>query len=444
MLRISILIVCLLPAIKTLPQEPGREFRYYDSLTFSLYEKGDWQELLQQAKLATDRGLDYYYLQMRIAVAYFKLKNYARSSDHLIKALSFNQSDPVALEYLFYCYLYTGKFYQSWTVLSKISEKDRLRIKAESLIRRSSLTIETYYQKASTESIIQDPDSNFENPPSGGSHPVPRSFINNAAYLSFVPGNRFAMVLSYNNLIKENYLHYFDGLTVSDLPYQRILQDQFYTRLSFFSDKSLSISPSFHFISNRYPYPYVSYSSTGYSTGTYTVNTRGFTAGFELSVKNSFLFYTAGIIYSDMNEIRQLQASIGITYYPFGNAGLYFGNNISGLSETEPGSQIRMVPELFMGFSLNDKVWLDLSGTIGDMRNYTRENGLIIYNSADYLTHKYFLNISVPVFKNSMIVYCGAGLSESISELTTFDGSDNNVKLGYKNRSITGGISWKF
>ena len=54
-------------------------------------------------------GFDYFYLRMRIGIAYYEEKKYDLAAPHFDKALQFNSGDELALEYLYYCYLFTSR-----------------------------------------------------------------------------------------------------------------------------------------------------------------------------------------------------------------------------------------------------------------------------------------------------------------------------------------------
>ncbi len=76
--------------------------------TYQLLEKGSYNELIEYSKKVLDNDIDFFYLRLRLGIAYFKLNNYKLAVYHLEKSLEFNSDDEVALEYLYYSYLYSG------------------------------------------------------------------------------------------------------------------------------------------------------------------------------------------------------------------------------------------------------------------------------------------------------------------------------------------------
>ncbi len=79
-----------------------------DKETYSLYIQGNWNELIKQGKKALKNGIDYYYLRVRMGVAYYHLGKYRLAIKHLLKANKTNQLDPFVNEYLVYSYLAVG------------------------------------------------------------------------------------------------------------------------------------------------------------------------------------------------------------------------------------------------------------------------------------------------------------------------------------------------
>ncbi|MCA1746173.1 MAG: tetratricopeptide repeat protein, partial [Bacteroidales bacterium] len=80
-----------------------------DTTTYNQYLRGDWKELTISGKEALDAGIDYYYLQMRMAYAWFSMGRYRQAIKYYRNALGHNSHDPIANEYLYYAYKYSGR-----------------------------------------------------------------------------------------------------------------------------------------------------------------------------------------------------------------------------------------------------------------------------------------------------------------------------------------------
>jgi tetratricopeptide (TPR) repeat protein len=88
-------------------------FAYYDSLTFDAYQRGDWQRLISTGKNALSAGYDYYYLRMRLGIAYLESFNTAKAEKQFRKALIWNKDDSNARLFLFKSLSYQMKIVEA-------------------------------------------------------------------------------------------------------------------------------------------------------------------------------------------------------------------------------------------------------------------------------------------------------------------------------------------
>jgi hypothetical protein len=78
--------------------------------SYQLYENKKWADLETFGKTSIAAGFDYYYLRMRIGIAFYEEGKYIPAQKHFEAALKYNADDVVALEYLYYCYIYTARY----------------------------------------------------------------------------------------------------------------------------------------------------------------------------------------------------------------------------------------------------------------------------------------------------------------------------------------------
>ncbi len=81
--------------------------------SYQLYTDKNWTELIKFGNKSIDKDYDYFYLRMRVAIAYYEKKNYCLAEFNFRKALAYNSTDDLALEYLYYCYVFTGRMEDS-------------------------------------------------------------------------------------------------------------------------------------------------------------------------------------------------------------------------------------------------------------------------------------------------------------------------------------------
>jgi hypothetical protein len=444
MFRTIFTIILFSVSLTSIGQMPG-SFRYDDSLTYSLYMENRWNDLLTEGLNAVKKGNDYYYMRMRIGIAYYEKHNYAMAAKQFRKALVFNANDQIALEYLFYTYYLSGSQSMAFALVPSLYPENRERILEESDFRKNSLTFESFYSDALTDNILSDPDSYFSDY-EPGSQIATKYFLNNEIYASHIIGNNVSYFHSFTNLIKDNYLHYFDGTNKAHLFPQRIVQNQYYGSLNIFSATGWLLSPSFHFLTTGYPQ--VTFSSgMNPSLITYKVRSNGYFAG--LAVTKSLGYVVIGLEsgFADLNQAKRLQETISMMVYPLGNTTFYFGGRISGGKDLKINrSGIILAGGYSAGFSIAGKVWFEFSGLTGDLKNYADQNGLYIYNSADILKSRLTGRMILPVNKTGLTIYAGGGISSYSSEFISEGGSVSEIanKLNYNSNNFIGGISWKF
>lgn len=81
---------------------------YVDSLSYDLYLKGDWKELTKLGKKSMRKGIDFYYLKLRLGHAYFEQGKYLKAIPYFEDAYKINPDYEFTQKYLYYSYLYSG------------------------------------------------------------------------------------------------------------------------------------------------------------------------------------------------------------------------------------------------------------------------------------------------------------------------------------------------
>ena len=84
--RIILVIFLLMVSFRGMADHPPN-FKTVDSLSYDLYEKGEWKALIRFGKNAINQGFDYYYLRMRIGIAYYESEKYLLALEHFRKSL---------------------------------------------------------------------------------------------------------------------------------------------------------------------------------------------------------------------------------------------------------------------------------------------------------------------------------------------------------------------
>ncbi len=61
-------------------------YKTVDEETYRFYMNGNWKDLINSGKNALKNNIDYYYLRMRIGIAYYETKRYMQAAKHFEKA----------------------------------------------------------------------------------------------------------------------------------------------------------------------------------------------------------------------------------------------------------------------------------------------------------------------------------------------------------------------
>lgn len=423
-------------------------FSEIDTETYRLYLERDWNELIRAGRDALKKDIDYYYLRMRIGIAYHEKKNYKTAQNHFRRALGMNQGDPVALEYLYYAYLLAGQTQQAALLYKDFPESLKERIPPPELKPVNRISAEYLYSHLYSDDPINDPGT-FENLPLGVWQ-ITRSFhnLNVSMNHQMHPGTSFTHAYTYMG--KSNFYYFNDGLLPFGVDGQKIRQHQYYLSPSFTLRGGLVISPAFHYLRISYQIPYLTGASPGPGGGNNIGYTEDFTnqmvGGFALALnRGPFRFDLKGI-YSSLNRADQVTASAGLTWYPLGNMDLYLGAGLhSHIPDLDKGDLV-LIPDGMAGFGIASKVWIEISGSYGDMQNYTESNGYIIYNGLDWMRYKVLGNLIVPLTGKGSVLYAGARFAGYENRFIPLypDQTALPENLTYTGLSVFGGLSWKF
>jgi tetratricopeptide (TPR) repeat protein len=125
--------------------------------SYQLYNDKNWPELIKYGNMAVKKGFDYFYLQIRMGIAYYEKKNYALATVHFQKALKFNSGDELAQEYLYYCYVFMGRTDDSKKLSKQFSPDLAQKIATNKLHSINFILLEgaTKINKATTYKNIQ-------------------------------------------------------------------------------------------------------------------------------------------------------------------------------------------------------------------------------------------------------------------------------------------------
>jgi len=429
-------------------QEQG-SFSRYDSETYRYYLEQKWDSLIHTGKEALRDEIDYYYLRMRLGIAYYSKRNYRKAATHFTRALEWNHQDPAALEYLYYCRIYAGQKEQADLLRKRFRGDLALKMPPPQPAFFGMSGIEYLYSHNLNREILENPDE-FVSAPVPGVRYITSGFSNISASLSNAIAPGISLEHAYTFLSKKNLYDYFDGISRYMTTAQQVRQHQYYLSPRLTTLSGLTLIPAFHVI--RLRYQVFADAGTGYQGGNNMIlvfqEKTDFLAGLALKQRIGPVDIHLGGYFTELNDMEQIQSRTGLTWYPLGNLNFYAGGFANSLYRIGTGEgTLNFIPEILIGFSIAEKVWIELNASSGEMDQYVENYGAIIYNSyGENPGKKAGLSVSVPVSKTGSMLYLGGRWAEYRSRFIPFDPGlvDQGNAITYHTISIYGGLSWKF
>lgn len=354
--------------------------------SYQLYIDKNWSELIQFGNNAIDKGFDYYYLQLRVGIAYYEKKNYALAEGYFLNALKFNSDDELLLEYVYYCYLLNGRYDEARKWSRKFSPGLAEKIGTDKQSSVSLIMIEGGSKKTDQPGYYNEvtkTNSNYFNPPIyfhlGLNH-----YVKNKASLFHA--------LTYFN--QETFIN-------------KVSQSQYFLKISVPIKNNWTLSPSLHLIHikttteiktlPKQPMPGIGPPKR--PEPTFNVTQSNYFVGSLMAQKTiKKIVLGIGTTVSNMNNKTQFINSGFLSYAPFGNSKLILG--CAGYLHTIDSYQTSygaVVPYLY--YQPFNKLSLKLSYMHNEKNNFIEENGYLVNNSADVTQTRYSALINLNISK---------------------------------------------
>ncbi len=425
------------------------DFASLDKATYEFYLEKDWKNLIVYGKWGLQNDFDYYYLRMRLGIAYYEQKQYRKAIGHFLKALKFNPKEPTALEYLYYSYLFSGRSTDAQALVSSFPQ---------SLKNRLSLTDKTALTSFSIHNTYRwNPD--YNDLISGFTLPLEltvdgwQAIEKNLNYFTFrfehQVGYKFSLSHGYGYLTKMRNMLVKNNTNIISYTNDRFNQYQVFLSGNLSLLSSLSLKLTVHYLNLRPK----TYESSSWGGGAYSNNYNStvipennwlgyLSSNFDLGL---FTFH-GGIGLSNLNKKVQLQKDFILSFFPLGNLNLY---SITKISHQSNYYQSVVYDDHFVwdqtfGFKLFDPVWLEWYGTWGELSNYAVLDGMVIYNDINPIQSKFGINLLVPLAEKGIefsILYEYLWAESRFSPISGEPPGINNG-INHHIHSITGGIKW--
>jgi hypothetical protein len=394
-----------------------------------LYFNKSWSKLIEYGESAIKQGYDYYYMRVRVGVAYYEQKKYIKAIKHFEKALKFNSVNPVALEYLYYSYVFSGRANEARALKSCFSEDMEKYIKTpknkilESVYAEGGYTVTNLNSQFSTIDI--DDSYNIY-----GEATIMKDMTYFNVSLNHQLTNKLTVFQGYSNIgidfsrdIKINNKDTIDNYKLAQHDYymSAIMQ------LSHFT-----ISPAFHFINVSFGKLNAQYDSQNSKYIFSKKDTSFVNYATSLSISKSIGIFTYGLTggFSQLNGMSQIQVGGSLTYFPFGTTNFYGTSTLVYLNEN---STNRLIESQKLGVKVFPKLWAEGAMTYGNLQNYAGDK--ILYKCGVALLSTISKHIEL-----SLRYDCFNRENTYYSMNSSFQ--IESVHVDYKTQSIIGGLKW--
>ncbi len=445
-LRLGVTILLMMHAHAIFAQETAPELHRIDSITWAHYSNGEWSQLIDEGTKAINEGIDYFYLRMRVGIAFYEMKNYRRAIPHFKKAKEFNPPDKSAVEYLYLSYLLGGRPQDAQKIIPELGKAARERLAAS----ETKIVEEIYIEGGPAFAGNQNLGGNQK-----GRHRETSDTIYNGSYyydnvyyghaglrLRLHPAVSLYQGYSYVEAPFTEKISYM-GEAVPDFQYST-KQHEYYANLSINLPGKILATPAFHMLWLEYALRVDMYDPEidGLVYDTVYENEQMYVASLSLKKDISIFAVEAGGTYGDFGHMVHKQLSLAGYVYPFGNLDLYAKTGITHMWNENEG---RWIFHQMVGWSPVSGLWLEGSGTFGQLQDYAEQNAFIIYNAPEEIIYKIEGTVMVEV-SSKIELSMRYRLLERVNRYLAYTSYEDFTfeYTNYHYHTLIGGIKWKF
>jgi hypothetical protein len=133
--RIGIIAALFLFVLNVSAQKK-MNFIEVDSTSYQLFQQQKWVELIDYSTRSRKQGIDFFYLQVRTGIAFFKLGKYRAASKWFLKAYKNDQQFEWLQEYVYYSLVYSGRKTEAMKLANdfSVTMKDKIGFKKSKLL----------------------------------------------------------------------------------------------------------------------------------------------------------------------------------------------------------------------------------------------------------------------------------------------------------------------
>lgn len=432
-------------------------FAEIDKQTYQSYLDEDWAKIIEIGEKGISQNIDYYYLRMRLGIAYYETKVYEKAIVHFKKALEFNSDDALVYEYLWYSYLYLEDEDSAWKLSENFSPELKQKLNIRDVKFLNSISFDSGY------SFNNDFDE-LKTYESGSiiAHAYEKklfkSQMHNNLLMSFNFSRRLSLTAAYTNLnIKSYQLSVIDLTDVYEGDYLT-KQNQFYAKLNYYNRKKSNLYIAFNYLPNTSSEQVLKIDTSTIPANISVIErdtkTNSFAGTIGIRKTKNLITQNTFLSYSNLNFFKQLQVGYSLLGYFNKKKHAYFSGQLVLWNEPNPNSLrgrrgsakpiSRFMFEPTLGFRIS-KVWISGFATIGAIKNYVEGDALIVNNNRDVIKFRTGTTIFVPVNKHFDFMLKGLMYNSESDDIITYTLANVGYNTyTYKSFYIIGSLQYKF
>ncbi len=438
-------------------------YRSVEERTYRYYLDQQWDSLVATGKAGLHNDIDYYYLRIRMGIAYFHKGKISRAIRQLNKAEGFNAGDSTALEYLYYSYKsYNRPLYQS-AVAKRFNVTTRKRVLEQYPLHRNSFSPRAGYQfdqalRADNNTLIGRPLYNLY-----GEIDYPMDFtFFGMDYRHYFGGVALNIAYEHFDSHREKRSVLAKGVITSKY---NVSEHHLYANTEVSVKNKLTIIPAVQYQYVTYPKYNAVWNATdsiySFPITNYSYNNLIGSMGFYKDVGPVSLGLT--VSYSNLYKKNIFQGAFLFTWFPLGNMNLYTTTTVAWMQMPGYGNgngrgkgkghqtaanssadKSHAVIEELVGGRIGKKFWLEGQFAYNGLRGYNKDNATIVFNNNEQVN--YLVGIT-GVYEVSKVLELSLGYQFSQKELTGTHYTATSVYVTDKylnnSQTIFGGIKWK-
>lgn len=417
-----------------------------DKETYNLLMEKDYKKMIEVGKTALKEGIDFYYLQLRMGIAYYELHNYEMAIPYFVKAQNMNAADELNLAYLYFSYLFSNRTEEADLLAQHFPETLQTKIGYKAhFIEKVSVDAGTLF----TPNYNTYKDYDFLGTKNKA---MKGTFYSNVYFGSALIDSRISSRIRIKNSVS-----YYSN-TANDIFQTKNLFNQTINNQVFSNINHLL---QYNLVGSAYlGKGWTLYTGGGIYYSQYVLNTvpppsnppkpitstdqkvTQYSASLSVSKRWKYIAPTISINIGKLSDSTETASgSVGLTYYPLGNTYLYGNTTLAGI---KTDSMTNFVFSQSIGIKTYKNLWLEANGSIGNHINYISANGLYVYNTPNPILWNTGIGLNYYLKKLEFSLKYNLQQRGGHYDYATINGSLLHQQYKYLYQMISAKMAWNF